>query len=206
MLAWSGVGDMALRADGPHPSYHSGAHLLERPAVVSVPGISSSQPISGVYPSHFGHDRKSLPPAPAVVADSSTAGAEPLASAIASALTQLGLIPTMSAAGGTVSTGDASNTPLLQRQSATQPIEQYRSMVSSSSQLAQALSASTSSANGGGNLPTVFQSLWTSLGASSNDASSGSMPSLPSFLNTLARNLSESGVTGLRGVFVDTVA
>ena len=112
----------------------------------------------------------------------------------------------MSAAGGTVSTGDASNTPLLQRQSATQPIEQYRSMVSSSSQLAQALSASTSSANGGGNLPTVFQSLWTSLGASSKDASSGSMPSLPSFLNTLARNLSESGVTGLRGVFVDTVA
>ncbi|WP_333681181.1 hypothetical protein [Dyella sp.] len=77
-------------------------------------------------------------------------------------------------------------------------------MAASSSNLAQALSATH--ASGASSLPTVLQGLWTSLGSSSVDASSGSMPSLPSFLNTLARNLSESGVTGLRGVFVDTVA
>jgi hypothetical protein len=168
-----------------------------------VPGISSSQPIGSVYPSRFGHDRQSLPAATAIPADSSRDAAEPLASAIASALTQLGLIPNVSS----VTTGDASYASLPQQQNATQPIHQYRSMAAASSHLAQALSDSTTSAaNGGSSLPTVLQSLWTSLGASSVDAASGRMPSLPSFLNTLARNLSESGVTGLRGVFIDTVA
>jgi hypothetical protein len=156
-----------------------------------------------LFPSHSGHGGKSLPSAPAVSADSSSAAAEPLASAIASALTQLGLIPN----GNTITTSDTSYASLPARQNATQPIQQYRSMASSFSNLAQALSASTSSgASGANSLPTVLQSLWTSLGSSSGGASSGAMPSLPSFLNTLARNLSESGVSGLRGVFVDTVA
>lgn len=206
----AGFGDRDARAGGPFPSYHVRRSPFMRPAVLSVPSISSSQPISGLFPSHSGHDRKSLPPAPAVVADSSTAAAEPLASAIASALTQLGLIPSANATSGASNTATTSDTPyasLTTRQNATQPIQQYRSMASSFSNLAQALSANTSStASGGSSLPTVFQSLWTSLGASSVDASSGAMPSLPSFLNTLARNLSESGVSGLRGVFVDTVA
>lgn len=166
---------------------------------MGVPSISSSQPISGFFAGHSGHPKTSSPPAPAVSADSSTA--EPLASAIASALTQLGLIPS------TNTPGDTSYAPLSPQQKASQPIQQYRNMASTFSHLAQALSASTSStASGAGNLPTVLQGLWTSLGSSSTDASRGSIPSLPSFLNTLARNLSESGVTGLRGVFVDTVA
>jgi hypothetical protein len=101
---------------------------------------------------------------------------------------------------------------LPQQSEGSQQVQQYRNIASTFSNLAQALSSSSSSAsatsNGTSSLTTVFQNLWTSLSSShgtSTDSSSNAMPSLQTFLQTLARNFSESGISGLRGVFVDTV-
>ncbi|RDS79226.1 hypothetical protein DWU98_18920 [Dyella monticola] len=95
---------------------------------------------------------------------------------------------------------------------AQQQVQQYRNVASAFSNLAQALEAnsySTASAAGGSsNLTAVFKNLWTSLGASSEapaDASSTALPSLQSFTQTLAQNIGESGISGLRGLFVDAV-
>jgi hypothetical protein len=93
-----------------------------------------------------------------------------------------------------------------------QQVQQYTNVASTVSSLGQALSSFSSNASsragGASSLTTVFQNLWASLGASSGTSagvSSSAIPSLPSFLQTLARNFSESGISGLRGVFVDTV-
>lgn len=187
---------------------------------MSLPSIVSTQSpsVSGVFVGGYGHYKKDLslprPSTPATSTDSSATAAEPLASAIAAALTQLGLIPNASVAGtdNAVAASDTSSASLSLPQSASPQIQQYRSMASASSNLAQALSASANSAspatNGAGQLTAVFQSLWTSLGSPSGtatNAAGNAMPSLQSFLETLARHFSESGVSGLRGVFVDTV-
>ena len=108
--------------------------------------------------------------------------------------------------------GDTPPASLPQQSEGSQQVQQYRNIASTFSNLAQALSSSSSSAsatsNGTSSLTTVFQNLWTSLSSShgtSTDSSSNAMPSLQTFLQTLARNFSESGISGLRGVFVDTV-
>ncbi|HUA79877.1 MAG TPA: hypothetical protein VL997_05855 [Dyella sp.] len=186
---------------------------------MSLPIISSTQSpsVSGLFVSRYGHYKKDpslpRPSIPAVSSDSSAA--EPLASAVAAALTQLGLIPYAGTTGSdnTATESDALSTLASLRQNASPPIQQYRNMALASSSLAQALSVSANgmspTANGSGQLTTVFQNLWTSLGSSrgvtANTTSDGTMPSLPSFLDTLARHFSESGISGLRGVFVDTV-
>jgi hypothetical protein len=182
---------------------------------MTMPSISSTQSVSGLYPVRHSHYKKELNPATPATPAASTAAAEPLASAIAAALTQLGLAPRNSAAeSDNTGTGNSSSSAALSLQQKTSPqIQQYKSVASTSSSLAQALSASSggasSPASGTGSLTSVFQSLWTSLGSASgatSDSSSSNVPSLPSFLTSLAHNISESGITGLRGVFVDTVA
>lgn len=182
---------------------------------MSILSISSTTTpsVSGRFAVHYGHYRKEVNQSPpTVVADSSAAAAEPLASAIAAALTQVGLISRPNSVGSenTATATDSSFASLPLQQAASQQIQQYRSVASTSSNLAQALRASSGDAsNGAGNLTTVLQSLWTSLGSSSDTASDSpgsTMPSLQSFSGALARSLSESGVTGLRGVFVDAVA
>lgn len=96
--------------------------------------------------------------------------------------------------------------------SGSQQIQQYRDIASPFSNLAQALRSSSVGtspmSSGASGLTSVFQNLWTSLSASSTPPihSPGSAtPSLQTFMQTLARNFSESGISGLRGVFVDTV-
>jgi hypothetical protein len=182
---------------------------------MTMPSISSTQSVSGLYPVRHSHYKKELGPAtPAATTTSPATAAEPLASAIAAALTQLGLTPRANAAGSdNDATANSPSSAALPLQQKTSPqIQQYKSVAATSSSLAQALSASSSSApstaSGTGSLTSVFQSLWTSLGSSSGaatDASSSTVPSLQSFLTGLAHNFSESGITGLRGVFVDTV-
>ncbi|WP_233841654.1 hypothetical protein [Dyella sp. 2HG41-7] len=187
---------------------------------MSLPSIVSTQSpsVSGLYVNRYGHYKKesslAKPSTPAASTDSGSA--EPLASAIAAALTQLGLIPNANTADSenAATTGNESIDALSLSKSASPHIQQYRSMASASSSLAQALSASANSTSqtsrGDGQLTSVFQSLWTSLGASSGMSASapsdGTMPSLQSFMETLARHFSQSGISGLRGVFVDTVA
>jgi hypothetical protein len=188
---------------------------------MSTPIISGTQSpsVSGLFVGHHGLYRKQLSPSPpALIVPTDTSAAEPLASAIAAALTQLGLTPATgaTASNNTVATGSAPSAPLPSQQKASPQIQQYKNMSATFSSLAQALNASTngvpSSTDGTSSLTSAFQSLWKSMGASSGtatsastDASSGSMPSLQSFLESLARQFSESGVSGLRGVFVDTV-
>ncbi|HUB91897.1 MAG TPA: hypothetical protein VMA74_19405 [Dyella sp.] len=180
---------------------------------MSMPSISSTPSpwVNGLAASRHGHYKTPPSSAPAVSTATPATAAEPLASAIAAALTQLGLIPDIR--DGTATTNGTSLALDPPQPRAAQQIQQYRNTTPAFSGLAQALSASSSHAPAtsgeASGLATVFQSLWTSLGSSSGIAtgtSSNAIPSLPSFLNTLARNLSESGVTGLRGVFVDTVA
>lgn len=187
---------------------------------MTTPSITTTQPqwVSGRLAVHYGQPNKGAnqypPPAPPVSADGSPAAAESLASAIAAALVQLGLTTKANGAGAdTAATASSASFESPVQQRATPQIQQYKNIASTLSGLAQALRASSgnspATANGASNLTAVFQSLWTSLGASPNmaaDASSDTMPSLQSFLEMLARNVSESGVTGLRGVFVDTVA
>jgi hypothetical protein len=184
---------------------------------MSTPSITTTQSpsVTGLFAGHYHHYKKELVQTPSTPAVSTPSSAgEPLASAIAAALTQLGLTSNTNVA-GTDATGSTALASLTQQQKVSPQIQQYKNMAATSSSLAQALNASsggtssTSSADGSGSLTSVFQSLWSSLGSSSGaatDASSSNIPSLPSFLKTLAHNLSESGITGLRGVFVDTVA
>lgn len=116
---------------------------------------------------------------------------------------------------GLVNAAATSSAPFasLSRQlQGSQQIQQYRNMASPFSNLAEALSSSSSTASsnssGDSGFTAVFQNLWTSLSSSaatSSDAARSTIPSLPSFLQTLARNFSESGISGLHGVFVDTV-
>lgn len=198
---------------------------------MSISSISStqSQPVSGLiaplYPRHKKGLSESTVPAFIAPTDSSTNNASQLAAAVAAALTQLGLTAApnaisvaataVTATSGSSDTDAKGNAPLAQQppQKGLQQVQQYRNVASTFSNLAQALASSSSNvsstSSGSSNLTTVFQNLWTSLGASSatsSDSSSSTIPSLQSFLQTVAQNLSESGISGLRGVFVDTVA
>ncbi|GGA10487.1 hypothetical protein [Dyella caseinilytica] len=198
---------------------------------MTISSISSTQSpsVSGLVATQHTHHKSALDASSATAvatpAGSSTANSQ-LASAIAAALTQLGLVSTprtasiandsATAAAGTYNaavTSSAPLAPLPQQLKGSQQIQQYTNIASTFSSLAQALgsvSSSTPSTSGdSGSLATVFQNLWASLGSSSGtstDVSRDAIPSLPTFLQTLARNLSESGVSGLRGVFVDTMA
>jgi hypothetical protein len=193
--------------------------------VMTISSISSTQSpsVSGVVAARYTHHKKELSGSTATAllapVTPSTADVNPMASAIAGALTQLGLTSAPRAAGSddTTATGNAPLASLPQQPKAAQQVQQYKNNASTFSNLAQALNASSSSASsnasGTGNLTTVFQNLWTSLNSSSGtssgtstESSDSGMPSLPLFLQTLARNFSESGVSGLRGVFVDTTA
>jgi hypothetical protein len=187
---------------------------------MTISSISStqSQPVSGLVSPRYTHHKKELneSTAAALVASpgTSTTDANPLASAIAGALAQLGLTSAPGTTGSdkATATGGAQLAALPQPLQGSQQVQQYRNIASTFSNLAQSLSSSSSSASpsssGTGSLTTVFQNLWSSLGSSSEtstDSSNTTIPSLPLFLQTLARNFSESGVSGLRGVFVDTV-
>jgi hypothetical protein len=188
--------------------------------VMTISSISSTQlqPISGLVSSRYTHHKKELneSTAAALVASKGTSDtdANPLASAIAGAMAQLGLTSAPGAAGSnnTTATSGTQFAALPQQLKGSQQVQQYRNIASTFSNLAQSLNASSNSASptssGTGSLTTVFQNLWSSLGSSSEtstDSSSSTIPSLPLFLQTLAHNFSESGVSGLRGVFVDTV-
>ncbi|MCP1373268.1 hypothetical protein [Dyella lutea] len=127
--------------------------------------------------------------------------------AIGAAMAQLGLAVSPgqapAAATGTAwAQGDAST---ASRRGA-QQVQQYRSIASTSSRLVQALQASASGASAG--LTTALQGLWTSLGARPEGAGPAhpAVPHLPTFLQSLASHVGESGISGLRGVFVDAVA
>ncbi|RUL63235.1 hypothetical protein EKH79_12595 [Dyella dinghuensis] len=188
---------------------------------MTISSISStqSQPVSGVVAPRYNHHKKELnaPTTAALVVQPGTSptDASSLASAIAGAMAQLGLTP---ARGTTASSSENATSakqfaPLSQPPQASQQVQQYKNVASTYSNLAQSLSSSSGSASaaasGTGSLTTVFENLWSSLGSSSEtsaDATGSTIPSLPLFLQTLARNFSESGVSGLRGVFVDTVA
>ncbi|MBE1159894.1 hypothetical protein [Dyella acidiphila] len=199
---------------------------------MSISSVSSTQlpAVSGLAASRYAHHKKafgeSKPVASPAATGASTDNAGQLASAIATALAQLGLT---AAPGSTASTAIAtsvtrapsavatqSRTALATepgQQKAQQQVQQYRNVASTFSSLAQALDASSrytsSTPNGNGSLTTVFQNLWSSLGATSatqTDAASNALPSLQSFMQTLTQNVGESGIAGLRGMFVDTVA
>jgi len=181
---------------------------------MTMPSISNapSPLVGGLVASRHGHARTPPSSAPVVSTGASATAAEPLASAIAAALTQLGLIPDIHLASPDAATSANGVSPALDppQAQAAQQIQRYRNLTPAFSGLAQMLSDRSGHApTATHGLASTFQSLWTSLGASSGlavDASGNAIPSLPTFLNALARNLSESGVTGLRGVFVDTVA
>jgi hypothetical protein len=187
---------------------------------MSIPGISSTQSLSAsalVAPrhTHYKKDPSGQIAAPEASTGSSADSGNQLAAAVAAALSQLGFGATAGAAPaatGMAATGSASLAPLQQEPKAAKQVQQYTNVASTFSNLAQVLNASSGTAaqasSGSGGLTSVFQNLWASLGApseTSSDASSGTLPSLPSFVQTLARNFSESSISGLRGVFVDTV-
>lgn len=195
---------------------------------MSISSLSGtpSQSSSGFIASQYAHHKRGFnePVAPAsiVPAGSSANNASQLVAAVAMAMTQLGLTTpgTMPAASKIVTTAsdsgdaDASNdTPLASPpQKEWQQVRQYQNGASTFSHLAQALSYTSNgtllTSTAPGNLTTVFQNLWSSLGASygTSVSASDAIPSLPSFLQTLAQNFGESGISGLRGMFVDTVA
>lgn len=186
---------------------------------MSIPSLSSthSLAVSGVAATRHAlykkgrHDQA----APQTNPNTSTDSANALAQAIAGAVTQLGFAttPRTTTSGDETAISGAALAPLAQQPKAAQQVQQYRSLAATHSNLAQALSASVSSASsaasGSSDLTQVFENLWSSLGSSqdtSADTSSNTIPSLPTFLQALAQNFSESGVGGLRGVFVNTVA
>ncbi|GAB2573875.1 hypothetical protein ISP15_04755 [Dyella jejuensis] len=185
---------------------------------MNISNISStqSQPVSGLVAAEHARHKKALDGSTSTAlmasTDSSATTVNPLASAVAAALSQLGLTFSPHKAGS-----DNAATPLarLPRQlKASQQVQQYRNIAATFSNLAQALNANSSSAvptsSGATGLTSVFQDLWASLGSSSGsgtptDSSNSTIPSLQSFLQTLAHNFSESGISDLRGVFVDTI-
>ncbi len=128
--------------------------------------------------------------------------------AIAMAMAQLGLAgsPGRVPTGSPMALGDAS--PASRR--AALQVQQYRSIASTSSRLVQALDAGASGAPSAAGLTAALQGLWTSLGTASYASADGSgsltAPHLPTFLQSLASHVGESGVSGLRGVFVDALA
>lgn len=139
----------------------------------------------------------------------SAADAGQWAAAIGAAMAQLGLAVSPgqapAAATGTAwAQGDAST---ASRRGA-QQVQQYRSIASTSSRLVQALDASASGASAAAGLTAALQGLWTSLGAPPEGAGPAhpAVPHLPTFLQSLASHVGESGISGLRGVFVDAVA
>jgi hypothetical protein len=186
---------------------------------MNVSGISStqSQSVSGLVALQHAHYKKAHSESAAALATSpgsSSTDTNPLASAIAAEFAQLGLTFTPSAtdSDNTAATNGILSAPLAQQSRAAQQAQQYKNVASTFSNLAQAVSSSSSNtsvtSSGASSLSTVFQNLWTSLSTSSetsSDASSSTTPSFPQFVQTLARNFSESGISGLRGVFVDTV-
>lgn len=199
---------------------------------MSVPSIGSTLPqsVNGLVVSRYTHPQRPLnEPRPAAVptpAGPPSDHANQLASAIAAALAQLGLTVTPSTTPATATAAIAARgasdaaaggdslpvSPPLPPKTQ-HPLQQYKTVASTFSGLAQALESATygipSASSGAGNLSAVFHSLWTSLGASSDtpaNASADATPTLQSFLQTLAQHFSESGVSGLRGMFVDTVA
>jgi hypothetical protein len=183
----------------------------------STASLPAGALVAARYAQHRGDARAPKPTAASVSATHDNP--RELAAAIAAAFAQLGLsaTPVASRAAPAVITGErtgagaawlASPAPVAQRQ-----LQQYRDVAARFSQLAQALDAgaarASSTANGPGQLAAVFQGMWSSLAATTEaagEAAGDSMPSLPSFLQTLAQNLGESGISGLRGVFVDDVA
>lgn len=203
---------------------------------MSISNIGSTPPqsVNGLVVSRYTHPQRPFnEPRPAAVptpAGSPSDHANQLASAIAAALAQLGLTtPTMTPATTTAAiaargASDASaggdTVPVSQPLSpkTQHSLQQYKTVASTFSSLAQALESGSygipSASSGAGNLSVVFQSLWASLGASSDtpandtpaNASADATPTLQSFLQTLAQHFSESGVSGLRGMFIDTVA
>ncbi|HTV85453.1 MAG TPA: hypothetical protein VME63_08605 [Dyella sp.] len=197
---------------------------------MSISSVSStqSQPISGLVAPLYLHPKKvpgrSVTPASIASTDVSTQGASQMAAAVAAALSQLGLTgmpgkasavaaTTVAAASGTDADARGNNAPAasqLQQQKASPQLQQYKNVAANFSNLAQALGSvaggASPAANGSGNLTGVFQNLWTSMGVLPNEVSSGTAPSLPAFLQALAQQIGESGIAGLRGVFVDTTA
>ena len=187
---------------------------------MSISNISSMQSpsVSALTAPPHPHHKKDLDESTAAALLASTGSqatnANPLASAISTSLMQLGLTFTPGTANSD-STALASRAPLVplpQQPKASQQVQQYRNIAATFSNLAQALNASpsgtSSTSSRPGGLATVFQDLWTSLSASpvtSANTSDSAIPSLQSFVQTLARNFSESGISDLRGVFVDTV-
>ncbi|MBD8872964.1 hypothetical protein [Rhodanobacter sp. DHB23] len=142
--------------------------------------------------------------APAARSNLSAENAGQMAAAIAAAMTQLGLTaaPGQPATGSATTQGDASP--------GSRQVRQYKDMAATFSSLARALDANAggtpATASSSSGLTSVFQNLWATLGAASETSASASIPSLPTFLQSLASNFGESGISGLRGVFVDTVA
>ena len=186
---------------------------------MTMPSISGTRPVNGIPASGRSHlnqepyQRGGLPPE--VPQDHSDAVAERLASAIAAALAQLGLTfgAPMAGPDSGVATSEASSAPGPLSPAASEQIKQYKNVASTFSALAHALSANAGgmpcASSASGSLTPVFESLWKTLGASSGIAgggAAGAMPSLQSFLETLARHINESGITGLRGMFIDTMA
>lgn len=186
---------------------------------MSIPSLSSthSLSVSGVAATRHALAQKARhdPAASRTTTDTSADSTNALALAIAGAVTQLGFAPAARDATSEdeTATSAAALAPLPQQPKAVQQLQQYKNLAATHSNLAQALSASVGSASsassGSSDLTKVFENLWSSLGSSqdtSADSSSNTMPSLPTFLQALAQNFSESGVGGLRGVFVNTVA
>lgn len=154
-----------------------------------------------------GYTPQSKPPAeaqaaPAAKSNLSAESAGQMAAAIAAAMSQLGL---------TASTGQPGTATA---QGGTAPgsrqVRQYKDMAATFSSLARALDANATGTQTGtspsSGLTSVFQNLWATLGTTPPTAASTTLPSLPAFLQSLAGHFGESGIAGLRGVFVDTVA
>jgi hypothetical protein len=148
----------------------------------------------------------------ATAADSPNPNTDTFASAMAGAMTQLALLPAPGNVQG--NNGTTRNVPVAPQQSspkASQQAQQYKDVASTFSDLTQSLdayAAGTSPASSA--MSTVFENLRGSLSAASTPSMTSSeedaLPNLPSFLQAMAQNLSESGISGLRGMFVDTIA
>src|SRR5215469_18180844 len=131
---------------------------------MSISNIGSTQtpPIGGLLAPRHNHHKNppGQPPAASKASTGSpTAAADSLASAVAAALTQLGLTPGSNSLAATNSRSPAS---LPQQSKAARQVQQYKDIASTNSNLSRALSSSTSSTSsnpsGAGDLTTVFQS------------------------------------------------
>jgi ABC-type transporter Mla subunit MlaD len=197
-------------------------------SISSVSGTPSPT-TGGLVAFRYGHHPQAfvLPKAATspTSADSSSGHANQPASTVAATLTQLGLTPLpagLSAALAAIPASDGSDETAAQDETslasqsqprqAQQQVQQYKDVAATFSDVTKALNANSSSASslaGSSNpVSTVMQDLWSSLGASSatfSAATSSTVPNLPTFLQTMAQSLGESGISGLHGVFVDAV-